>query len=228
MSLIDVKLSMTRCPWLLGRTDSAGSVVLARSASATPSSFARYGPRAGPRLAHSSAYGSICFAIASLPTESARLGCPTPNSCEVPCVAPPSGHRCNPCAGGLQSAGRARRRLKLSSAAPWLPAVSLRRSWTTPRIRRADASRLVGASRKGAGNGLFEDGPAPDWTMIPAKSGHAVMKPHAPVPICDDLPPKGRALLLTHTRFIPWPTGSQRDHSLLSTTQDRKGDSPGA
>lgn len=61
----------------------------------------------------------------------------------------------------------------------------------------------------------------------PAKSGHAVMKPHAQVPICDDLPPKGRALLLTHTRFIPGPTGSQKDHSLLSTTQDRKGDSPG-
>ncbi len=171
MSLIDVKLSMTRCPWLLGRTDSAGSVVLARSASAAPSSFACYGPRTGPRLAHSSACGSICFAITSLPTESARLGCPTPNSCEVPCVAPPSGHRCNPCAGGPQSAGRARRRLKLSSAAPWLPAVSIRRSWTTPRIRRARTSRLVGASRKGAGNGVFEDGPAPDWTMTPAIPG---------------------------------------------------------
>jgi hypothetical protein len=47
--------------------------VLARSASATPSSFARYGPRAGPRLAHSSACRGICFAITSLPTESARL-----------------------------------------------------------------------------------------------------------------------------------------------------------
>ncbi|MBU6290240.1 MAG: hypothetical protein KGS10_18940 [Chloroflexi bacterium] len=57
----------------LSRTDSVGSVVLARSASATPSSFARYGPRIGPRLAHSSACGSICFAITSLPTESVRL-----------------------------------------------------------------------------------------------------------------------------------------------------------
>jgi hypothetical protein len=57
----------------LSRADSVGSVVLARSASATPSSFARYGPRIGPRLAHSSACGSICFAITSLPTESARL-----------------------------------------------------------------------------------------------------------------------------------------------------------
>ena len=55
------------------RSDSVGSVVLARSASANPSSFARYGPRIGPRLAHSSACRSICFAITSLPTESIRL-----------------------------------------------------------------------------------------------------------------------------------------------------------
>ena len=40
---------------------------------ANPSSFARYGPRTGPRLAHSSACGSICFAITSLPTGSLRL-----------------------------------------------------------------------------------------------------------------------------------------------------------
>ena len=59
-------------PWL-SRTDSVGSVVLARSASATPSLFARYGPRIGPRLAHFSACRSICFAITSLPIESARL-----------------------------------------------------------------------------------------------------------------------------------------------------------
>jgi len=57
----------------LSRNDSIGSVVLARSASANPSSFARYGPRAGPRLAHSSSCRSICFAITSLPTESSRL-----------------------------------------------------------------------------------------------------------------------------------------------------------
>ena len=57
------------------RANSVGSVVLARSAPATPSSFARYGPRTGPRLADSSACGSICFAITSLPTESVRLRC---------------------------------------------------------------------------------------------------------------------------------------------------------
>ncbi len=57
----------------LSRNDLVGSVVLARSACANPSSFARYGPRAGPRLAHSSACASICFAITSLPTESSQL-----------------------------------------------------------------------------------------------------------------------------------------------------------
>ena len=57
----------------LSRNASVGSVVLARSACANPSSFARYGPRTGPRLAHSSACASICFAITSLPTESIRL-----------------------------------------------------------------------------------------------------------------------------------------------------------
>ena len=61
---------MERCG--LNRNDLVGSVVLARSAPANPSSFARYGPRAGPRLAHSSACGCICFAITSLPTESPR------------------------------------------------------------------------------------------------------------------------------------------------------------
>ena len=66
------------------RIDSVGSVVLARSASATPSSFARYGPRTGPRLAHSSACGCICFAITSLPTESVRFRrrrFPCPDAC---------------------------------------------------------------------------------------------------------------------------------------------------
>jgi len=57
----------------LSRNDSVGSVVLARSAGANPSSFARYGPRTGPRRAHSSACTSICFAITSLPTESSWL-----------------------------------------------------------------------------------------------------------------------------------------------------------
>jgi hypothetical protein len=57
-----------------GRDEAVGSVVLARSASANPSSFARYGPRTGPRIAHPSACESICFAIASLPTASLRLG----------------------------------------------------------------------------------------------------------------------------------------------------------
>ncbi len=56
------------------RNDSVGSVVLAQSAPANPSSFAFYGPRTGPRLAHSSPYERICGAITSLPTESFRLG----------------------------------------------------------------------------------------------------------------------------------------------------------
>ena len=56
----------------LSRADSVGSVVLARSASATPLSFVCYVPRTGPRLAHSSACGSSCLAITFLPTESAR------------------------------------------------------------------------------------------------------------------------------------------------------------
>jgi len=63
---------MNRDTCHLGRNDAVGSVVLARSASANPSSFARYGPGTGPRLAHSSACASICFAITSLPTESSR------------------------------------------------------------------------------------------------------------------------------------------------------------
>ena len=58
----------------LSRNDSVGSVVLARSAPANPSSFARYGPRTGPRLAHSSACERIWGAITFLPTESFRLG----------------------------------------------------------------------------------------------------------------------------------------------------------
>ncbi len=75
----DVRASVGRSCWRghrpngPGRNDSVGSVVLARSACATPSSFARYGPRTGPRLAHSSACTSICFAIPSLPNESVRL-----------------------------------------------------------------------------------------------------------------------------------------------------------
>ena len=58
--------------FFLGRDDSVGSVVLARSAPANPSALGRYGRRTGPRLAHSSACGSICFAITSLPIESSR------------------------------------------------------------------------------------------------------------------------------------------------------------
>ena len=53
--------------------DARGSVVLARSASARASSFARYGPRTGPRLDHSWACGSIGCATTSLPTASRRL-----------------------------------------------------------------------------------------------------------------------------------------------------------
>ncbi len=67
-------ISMSASPLQLPFLGSVGSVVLARSASANPLSFARYGPRTGPRLAHSSACASICFAITSLPTESSRPG----------------------------------------------------------------------------------------------------------------------------------------------------------
>ena len=56
----------------LGRNDAVGSVVLAGSSFARASSFARYGPRAGPRLAHSSSCERICGAITSLPTASFR------------------------------------------------------------------------------------------------------------------------------------------------------------
>jgi len=56
----------------LSRDDSVGSVVLARSASANPSSFARYGPRTGPRLAHSSARKAS--ALQSFPSQLNRPG----------------------------------------------------------------------------------------------------------------------------------------------------------
>ena len=71
----EVELVARSC---LSRNDSVGSVVLARSACANPSSFARYGPGTGPRLAHSSACASICVAITSLPTESLRLSVSAP------------------------------------------------------------------------------------------------------------------------------------------------------
>jgi hypothetical protein len=57
----------------LSRNDAVGSVVLAGSSFARASSFARYGPGTGPRLAHSSSCERICGATTSLPTASFRL-----------------------------------------------------------------------------------------------------------------------------------------------------------
>ena len=73
--------------WALSRNDSVGSVVLARSACANPSSFARYGPRTRPRRAHTSDCPSICFAITSLPTGSSPPK-PTCHGSEYDPVAP--------------------------------------------------------------------------------------------------------------------------------------------
>ena len=71
-----------RVPAAPSRDDSVGSVVLARSACANPSSFARYGPGTGPRLDHSWACTSICFAITSL--QRTRYGLDLPNVRRAP------------------------------------------------------------------------------------------------------------------------------------------------
>ncbi len=92
--------------FFLCRNDSVGSVVLARSAPAFPSSFARYGRGTGPRLAHSLSCEGFRGAVSPIPNALCRprmrgvswhsvprgrriprLGCDPPSACpEAPCA----------------------------------------------------------------------------------------------------------------------------------------------
>ena len=146
--------------------------MLARSACANPSSFARYAPGTGPRLAHSSACASICFAITSLPTESFRLsaGPPRPQPADgagerqhartqgagddlraggmdAVVAALPAGSR--PEADAWRAAGEAGRRRVLGSL--WVE---------DPRLGTDGTARVVGAM-------LFQSGPSGASTSPP-------------------------------------------------------------
>ncbi len=136
--------------------DSIGSVVLARSASANPSSFVRHGARTGPRIAHSSARGSICLAIASLPTASPRLraGClggfqsPLRGESSLPesRSAMKDGRHGHGPSGNRDASGRGPGRDRAGRGDPG----AIGRSWHRPGLRRRRAlrrSRGHGAGR---------------------------------------------------------------------------------